>query len=164
MLTVMDDVIDRIVGFEVGADDYLTKPFDLRELRARIRAVLRRAGTGGADQAVLTTADLERVRLVPFGKLHLDVDARCLVDRDGARQPLTAMEFDLMAAFARSPNRVMSRDHLLQMAHNRAEEPFDRAIDIRVARLRKKIEVDASKPQVIKTVHGVGYIYVPPRG
>ena len=74
------------------------------------------------------------------------------------------MEFDLLAAFARSPNRVMSRDHLLQTAHNRAEGPFDRAIDIRIARLRKRIEVDASKPQVIKTVHGVGYIYVPPGG
>jgi DNA-binding response OmpR family regulator len=163
MLTALDDVVDRIVGLEVGADDYLTKPFDLRELRARVRAVLRRAAV--ASDAVATDYRLPPAdeKLFPFGKVCLDLDGHCLIDGDGIEQRLTATEFDLLVAFARNPNRVMSRDQLLDTNYGRDEDPFDRSIDIRITRIRKKVEVDASKPQVIKTVRGAGYIYVPPR-
>jgi two-component system, OmpR family, response regulator len=164
MLTALDDVVDRVVGLEVGADDYITKPFHLSELRARIRAVLRRAWPSGSGRGTPACPGPRPSRLVSFGKVRLDLDACCLVEDVGSCRPLTAMEFDLLSAFARNPNRVMSRDRLLTLAHNRKQEPFDRAIDIRVARLRKKIEVDPSKPQVIKTVPSVGYIYVPPAG
>jgi DNA-binding response OmpR family regulator len=164
MLTALDDLVDRVVGLELGADDYMTKPFDLRELRARIGAVLRRSGPCASEDHAGDAVGATRSRLVSFGKVHLDLDEHCLVDCAGTRQPLTAMEFDLLEAFADNPNRVMSRDRLLNVAHNRRQEPFDRAIDIRVARLRKKIEVDPAKPRVIKTVQSVGYIYVPPRG
>jgi two-component system phosphate regulon response regulator OmpR len=162
MVTALDDVVDRIVGLEVGADDYITKPFNLRELRARVRAVLRRA-QACAEAEDSAVPDPRSSRLVSFGATRLDLDHRCLVDAGGDRQPLTAMEFDLLEVFARNPNRVMSRDRLLSAAHNRRQEPFDRAIDIRVARIRKKVEPDPAKPQVIKTVQGIGYIYVPPR-
>jgi two-component system phosphate regulon response regulator OmpR len=158
MLTALDDVIDRVVGLEVGADDYLTKPFDLRELRARIRAVLRRAGA--APDPAAAPAD---ENLVPFGKVFLDLDRHCLVDREGVERRLTASEYDLLLAFAKNPNRVMSRERLLDDCCGRADEPFDRSIDIRITRIRKKVEVDAAKPQAIKTVRGAGYIYVPPR-
>ncbi|MEO8667487.1 MAG: response regulator [Bauldia sp.] len=156
MLTAADDVVDRIVGLEVGADDYLTKPFDLRELRARVRAVLRRAG---ARSPVTNAAGQER--RVCFGRAALDLERRCLIDGDGSEQRLTATEFDLLLAFAENPNRVLSRERLLD-AGRRRDDPFDRSIDIRVTRIRKKVEVDAAKPQVIKTVRGAGYIYVPP--
>jgi two-component system phosphate regulon response regulator OmpR len=163
MLTALDDVVDRVVGLEIGADDYLTKPFDLRELRARIRAVLRRAEareeSGRADTPAAGGGSL-----VSFGKVALDLDSRHLIDRDGSELRLTATEFDLLATFARSPNRVLSRDRLLDTAAGRDREPFDRSIDIRITRIRKKIEDDPSKPQVIRTVRGVGYIFVPPRG
>jgi len=150
-------VIDRVVGLEVGADDYLTKPFDLRELRARIRAVLRR---GGSMPAAAPAADESRVS---FGKVFLDLDGHCLIDREGVEQRLTASEYELLFAFAKNPNRVMSRERLLDTGCCRDDEPFDRSIDIRITRIRKKVEVDAAKPQVIKTVRGAGYIYVPPR-
>jgi DNA-binding response OmpR family regulator len=163
MLTALDDVVDRIVGLEVGADDYLTKPFDLRELRARVRAVLRRAGSPSESLATDSALSSSDDKLIPFGKVCLDLNGHCLIDRDGAEQRLTATEFDLLAAFARNPNRVMSREQLLDTNYDRDDDPFDRSIDIRVTRIRKKVEVDASKPQVIKTVRGAGYIYVPPR-
>jgi two-component system, OmpR family, response regulator len=164
MLTASNDVVDRIVGLEVGADDYLTKPFDLRELRARIRAVLRRAESRACGGNTATPGDAATVNRIPFGKLSLDLDRYCLIDCDGAESRLTATEFDLLAVFAKHPNRVMSRDRLLDLASAREQEPFDRSIDIRITRIRKKIEIDASKPQVIKTVRGVGYMFVPPRG
>ncbi len=160
MLTAADDVVDRVVGLEVGADDYLTKPFDLRELRARIRALLRRSRMGVAS----AEPEEQKGRLVPFGRVSLDLDAHCLVAPDGTAEALTAMEFDLLAVFARHPNRVLSRNVLLDLAHNREEEPFDRSVDIRVARLRKKVETDPAKPEVLKTVRGAGYMYVPPKG
>lgn len=162
MLTAMDDVVDRIVGLEVGADDYLPKPFDLRELRARIRAVLRRGGSASQVVAGDSAANAADDALVPFGKVFLDLGRHCLVDREGTDQRLTATEFDLLQSFARNPNRVMSRERLLDDACRRNEDPFDRSIDIRVTRIRKKIEVDPSKPQVIRTVRGAGYIYAPP--
>ncbi len=155
MLTAAGEVVDRIVGLEMGADDYLGKPVDLRELLARIKAVLRRmdgrmaASIGSGDEAAI----------VPFGICRLDLDAHKLFDESGSEIPITSMEFDLLKAFAEHPNRVLSRDQLLDLAHNRNWEPFDRSIDIRIARLRRKVERDPSKPQVIKTVRGAGYLF-----
>ena len=161
MLTASGEVVDRIVGLEMGADDYLTKPVDLRELLARVKAVLRRFQTAQskADLALETAQ-----RNVAFGKLRLDLDAHKLFDGDDNEVPLTSMEYDLLKAFAEHPNRVLSRDQLLDMAHNRGWEPFDRSIDIRIARIRRKIEPDPGKPQVIKTVRGAGYIFSPSGG
>jgi two-component system phosphate regulon response regulator OmpR len=99
--------------------------------------------------------------LVQFGHLRLDIDARRLLQPDGEQLELTAMEFDLLVAFARHPNRVLSRERLLDIAHNRDTEPFDRSIDIRIARIRRKVERDPTKPQVIKTMRGAGYMFVP---
>jgi two-component system, OmpR family, response regulator len=164
MLTAMGDVIDRVVGLEIGTDDYIVKPFDLRELRARIGAVLRRAPAISVETAsAAETAAKEPPHRVAFGSVILDLDARRLILPDGGEERLTAMEFDLLQAFARNPNRVLSRDTLLDLAHHREMEPFDRSIDIRIARLRRKIEADPSKPQVIKTERGGGYIFVSPR-
>ncbi len=161
MLTAAGEVVDRIVGLEMGADDYLAKPVDLRELLARCKAVLRRFESAQARaETALETAQ----RMVTFGKLRLDLDAHKLFDQEGAEVPLTSMEFDLLKAFAEHPNRVLSRDQLLDMAHNRGWEPFDRSIDIRIARIRRKIEQDPAKPQVIKTVRGAGYIFSPSGG
>jgi two-component system phosphate regulon response regulator OmpR len=159
MLTALDEVVDRVVGLESGADDYVTKPFDLRELRARIQAVMRRAGSanGGNDRA-----SSSRDESVSFGDVILDLKGRRLLHPDGREDRLTAMEFDLLQAFARHPNQVLSRDRLLDLAHNREMEPFDRSIDIRITRLRRKIERDPAKPQIIKTERGVGYIFVAP--
>ena len=160
VLTAAADVVDRIVGLEVGADDYVTKPFDLRELRARIRALLRRSGRPALAG---TAAEQTGVRLVQFGRVKLDVDARQLLQDDGEVVALTSMEFDLLNAFAQNPNRVLTRDRLLDLAHHRDSQPYDRSIDIRIARLRRKIEPDPGKPQVIKTIHGTGYMYVRPK-
>ncbi|PNG27392.1 response regulator [Methylocella silvestris] len=154
MVTAASEVIDRVVGLEIGADDYITKPFDLRELRARIRSILRRAASSAPEPSP------EPDRFVQFGVWTLDLLARKLTHEDGTPAGLTAMEFDLLRAFATNPNRVLSRDRLLDLAHNRNYEAFDRSIDIRVTRLRRKIEVDPAKPSIIKTVHGVGYIFV----
>jgi len=158
MLTAAGEVVDRIVGLEMGADDYLSKPVDLRELLARIKAVLRRFQS--AETQVHQAAETAQ-RSVVFGKLRLDLDAHKLFDGEGNEVALTSMEYDLLKAFAEHPNRVLSRDQLLDMAHNRGWEPFDRSIDIRIARIRRKIEPDPSKPQVIKTVRGAGYIFSP---
>jgi DNA-binding response OmpR family regulator len=155
----MGEVIDRVVGLELGADDYITKPFDLRELRARIRTVLRRAGSSTA--AAQPTRNGRQ--LVSFGIKSLDLSARCLVDANGREEKLTAMEFDLLQAFARNPNRVLTRDQLLDLAHQRGMDAFDRSIDIRVTRIRRKIEEQPDKPQIIKTVRGSGYIFLPPK-
>lgn len=152
MLTAAGEVVDRVVGLEVGADDYIPKPFDLRELRARIRTVLRRLN----DQPTQDSAPEEVVR---FGSTFLNLAARKLFDSAGGEIALTAMEFDLLAAFARHPDRVLSRDQLLDLAHHHHWEPFDRSIDIRIARLRRKIEADPGKPEVIKTVRGAGYLF-----
>ena len=151
MVTAAGEVIDRVVGLEVGADDYIAKPFDLRELLARIKSVLRRSRkpTAGAS------------RRVSFGPCTLDLDRHQLIGRDGEEVPLTGMEFDLLRAFAEHPNRVLSRDQLLTLTRNREWEPFDRSIDIRIARLRRKIELDPENPKTIKTVRGSGYIFIP---
>ena len=154
MLTANADGIDKVVGLEVGADDYVTKPFQLRELLARVRAVLRRAATPEA-----TAATLGREILV--GKCRLSLDSRRLYEADGSEVAITAMEFDLLRAFAENPGRVLSRDRLLDLAHNKTMEPFDRSIDTRITRLRAKIEVDPAHPQAIRTVRGAGYVFVP---
>lgn len=158
MLTAAGEVVDRIVGLEMGADDYLPKPVDMRELLARVRAVLRRMETAATDTGQAEAAAAAKVR---FGECNLDLDAHKLYDADGEEIAITSMEFDLLKAFAEHPNRVLSRDQLLDLAHNRDWEPFDRSIDIRIARLRRKVEADPAKPQVIKTVRGAGYIFVP---
>lgn len=162
MLTGMDGLVDRVAGLETGADDYVTKPFDLRELKARVRAVLRRADAA-RPHAAAAPASAAPARRICFGKVCLDLDRRVLIGEGGTEIRLTATEFDLLALFARNPNRVLSRDRLLDTAPGREDNPFDRSVDIRVTRVRRKIEVDPAKPQVIRTVRSVGYIYVPPR-
>jgi two-component system phosphate regulon response regulator OmpR len=151
MVTAAGEVIDRVVGLEVGADDYIAKPFDLRELLARIKSVLRRSSRPAPAAA----------RRVPFGPCTLDLDRHQLIGRDGEEIALTGMEFDLLRAFAEHPNRVLSRDQLLTLTRNREWEPFDRSIDIRIARLRRKIEPDPENPRTLKTVRGSGYIFIP---
>lgn len=158
MLTAAGEVVDRVVGLEMGADDYIAKPVDLRELLARIRAVLRRSSLRPRQASGTPASGARRVAL---GVCQLDLDAHRLYAADGREVPITSMEFDLLKAFADHPNQVLSRDQLLDLAHNKDWEPFDRSIDIRIARLRRKIEDDPAKPQVIKTVRGAGYIFVP---
>ena len=156
MVTAASEVVDRVVGLEVGADDYLSKPFDPRELRARIKSVLRRAG--GAAKPAQAAAGGKRVKV---GTCTLDLDTHQLIDAKGEELPLTSMEFDLLRVFAERPNQVLSRDQLLTHTRNREWEPFDRSIDIRIARLRKKIEADPEKPRAIKTIRGAGYLFIP---
>jgi two-component system, OmpR family, response regulator len=155
MVTAAGDVVDRVVGLEVGADDYLAKPFDLRELLARVKSVLRRGGKSAKPAAAGPTKRL------PIGACQLDLDTHQLIGKDGEEIPLTGMEFDLLRVFAEHPNRVLSRDQLLTLTRNREWEPFDRSIDIRIARLRRKIEADPEKPRTIKTIRGAGYIFIP---
>jgi two-component system phosphate regulon response regulator OmpR len=156
MLTAAAEVVDRIVGLEVGADDYVTKPFEQRELLARIKSVIRRLKGASPPSAERSPDQGQRIA---FGECSLDLDARKLYGEDGQEITITSMEFDLLKAFADNPNKVLSRDQLLNLAHNRDWEPFDRSIDIRITRLRRKIEPDPKKPQIIKTVRGAGYIY-----
>src|SRR5215831_4676339 len=153
MVTAATDTVDRVVGLETGADDYIAKPFEPRELLARVKSFLRRA-TG----AIVTAGP--RVRM---GRRVLDLEKRVLVDpADGSEETLTASEFDLLKVFAENPNRPLQRDWLLEMTANREMEPFDRAIDLRITRLRRKIEPDPTHPDSIRTVRGVGYMFVPP--
>ena len=156
MVTGATDVVDRVIGLEVGADDYIAKPFDLRELRARLRSVLRRtrARVAAAQQPAVAN---KRVRV---GRCELDLATHQLFDASGREIPITSTDFDLLKVFAENANRVLSRDQLLTMTSNREWEPFDRAIDIRIARLRRKIEPDPENPGVIRTVRGAGYMFV----
>jgi two-component system phosphate regulon response regulator OmpR len=156
MLTAAGEVVDRIIGLEMGADDYLGKPVDLRELEARIKAVLRRRASVAAPEDPPNTA-----RTAPFGTFTLDLDAAKLLAEDGSEVPLTAMEFSLLKVFAENRRRVLNRDQILEKAHDRAWDPFDRSIDIRISRIRRKIEPNPQKPQIIRTVRGIGYIYDP---
>jgi two-component system phosphate regulon response regulator OmpR len=157
MLTGNAEVVDRIIGLEMGADDYLAKPVDLRELLARLKAVLRRTGNQASGAAQATDGHT----LIQFGTCRLDLEAHKLFDGDGEEVQITAMEYSLLKVFAEHPNRVLNRDQLLELAHDRSWDPFDRSIDIRISRLRKKIEADASKPQIIRTVRGIGYRFSP---
>jgi two-component system phosphate regulon response regulator OmpR len=156
MLTANSDSVDKVVGLEVGADDYVTKPFDPRELLARVRSVLRRASAHGGAPATLG-------REVAIGKARLNLDSRKLFAADGSELPMTAMEFDLLRTFVKHPNRVLNRDQLLELAHNKDADVFDRSIDTRIVRLRQKIEVDPRHPQAIKTVRGAGYMFASTR-
>ena len=156
MLTAAGQTIDRIIGLEMGADDYVPKPFDPRELLARVKSVLRRLRERPKEVA---TSGEEKPEVVRMGSCTLDLAAHRLYDASGEEIPLTSMEFDLLQAFARHPDRVLSRERLLELAHNRDGDVFDRSIDLRIARIRKKIEQDATKPQVLKTVRGAGYMF-----
>ena len=155
MVTGADAVIDRVAGLEVGADDYIAKPFDPRELRARLKSVLRRLQDKASSEP---KAGRERVTI---GACTLDLRSRELCDAKGRDVPITAMEFALLKTFLDHPNQVLSRDQLLNLTRNREWEPFDRSIDIRIARLRRKIEEDPERPRCIKTVRGAGYMYIP---
>ena len=165
MLTAASEAIDRVVGLELGADDYLGKPFELRELLARVRAVLRRAQTSAmasttAAAAASRAASASGAGRTRFGERELDLEQRKLFDHDGSEIEITAAEFDLLALFARHPNRPLNRDQIMEQAHNRGWDVFDRSIDLRVMRLRRKIERNPDKPEVIKTVRNVGYVFV----
>ena len=165
IVTGRGDAVDKVVGLEVGADDYVTKPFDLRELVARVKAVLRRLAPGDAPVAVPASsrpASLASADRLRFAGWQLDLAARSLTNPQGQNVALTGGEFDLLSALARHPGRVLSRDFLLEQTRGREATPFDRTIDVQVGRLRKKIEADPDDPQIVKSVRGAGYILVPP--
>jgi two-component system OmpR family response regulator len=155
MLTAMGEDTDRIVGLEMGADDYLAKPFNPRELLARIKAVLRRTQVSGESEARLGGTR------VGFLGWVLDLASRDLLSPDGVMVALSAGEFGLLQVFVEHPRRVLSRDQLLDFARGRSAIPFDRSIDIQVSRLRRRIGDDARDPQIIKTVRGGGYLFTP---
>jgi two-component system, OmpR family, response regulator len=157
MLTATASPIDRVVGLELGADDYLAKPCELRELVARIRSVLRRSQA----PAPAATGEAAARPTVRFGTKSLDLDSRVLRDEDGNEHPLTTSEFSLLKAFADNPKRVLSRERLLDLANARDPDAFDRAIDVRITRIRRKIEPDPDHPSIIRTVRGAGYIFSP---
>jgi two-component system, OmpR family, response regulator len=159
MLTATASPIDRVVGLELGADDYLAKPCELRELLARVRSVLRRSVAAPPPAATgATTATSAPIR---FGTKWLDVNAQVLRDEEGNEHPLVTSEFALLKAFAENPKRVLSRERLLDLAEARDREAFDRAIDVRITRIRRKIEPDPAHPTVIRTVRGSGYLFSP---
>lgn len=160
MLTATASPIDRVVGLELGADDYLAKPCELRELMARIRSVLRRSGTAKATGSEAPPAAAKPVQ-VRFGTKWFDDEAQILRDDDGNEHPLTASEYGLLKVFAANPKRVLSRERLLELANARDAEAFDRAIDLRIMRIRRKIEPDPSRPTVIRTIRGGGYVFSP---
>ena len=155
------ETLDRIIGLEVGADDYLTKPFDTRELLARVKSVLRRyrRETGTAAEAEARVPEPGQV--IAVGRFRLDCTAEVLMDEAGEEVPLTRMEYELLHVLAERPNRPLSRDRILNLTQNRDWDPYDRSVDIRVARLRQKVEEDPSNPRLIRTVRGVGYKFVP---
>ena len=153
ILTGRGESVDRVVGLELGADDYVTKPFELRELLARVRSVLRRAQPAPAPAAAPPPAGVE------FAGFRFEVDARRLIGPDGAEIVLTSGEFELLQVFLAAPGRVLSRDQLIGQMHGREAGPFDRAIDVQVGRLRKKIEHDPTRPELIKSVRGAGYLF-----
>ena len=153
MVTAAADAVDRITGLEIGADDYVPKPFEPRELLARVKSVLRRTTPGAAPTAG------PRIHM---GRRVLDLERRMLLGPDGTEERLSPGEFDLLRRFAENPNRPLSREWLLGATSHREADAFDRAIDLRVTRLRRKIEHDPGHPDAIRTVRGIGYIFVPP--
>lgn len=163
MLTATASPIDRVVGLELGADDYIAKPCELRELMARIRSVLRRSTPtkDGAASSGAKPAKDSKDHLVRFGTKWLDLEAQALRDDEGNEHPLTASEFGLLKVFAANPKRVLSRERLLELANARDAEAFDRAVDLRIMRIRRKIEPDPAKPAVIRTIRGGGYLFSP---
>jgi DNA-binding response OmpR family regulator len=157
MITGAGDVVDRVAGLEVGADDYIAKPFDLRELRARLKSVLRRL----ERKPLPASAPAGAQARVGIGRCLLDLRSRTLFDAKGREIPITAMEFDLLRTLIEHPNQVLTRDQLLGLTRNREWEPFDRSIDIRITRLRRKVEDDPARPRAIRTVRGAGYMFIP---
>jgi len=155
MLTAMGEEVDRIVGLEMGADDYLAKPFSPRELLARIKAVLRRA------EAVPQANAGDGGTVLRFAGWNLYMDKRELYSADGVLVPLSSGEFELLVVFVTHPRRVLNRDQLLDMARGREAQPYDRSIDVQVSRLRRKIEDDPKEPALIKTVRSGGYLFTP---
>ncbi len=156
MLTAAGDTIDRVVGLKSGADDYVAKPFEPRELVARVKALLRRTAAGAPPPPRLTE--------VRVGAAMLDLQRRTLTLANGSPESLSASEFELLRLFVENPNRPLTRDWLLETVAHREAEAFDRAIDNRVMRLRRKLERDPAKPEVIRSVRGVGYMFVPSGG
>jgi len=155
MLTAKGEDVDRIIGLEVGADDYLAKPFNPRELLARVNAVLRRRPTSEVPGAPSTDNEV-----IQFSGFSFDLGARAL--RKGDQEiPLTTGEFAMLKALVRHPRQPMTRDKLAQLARGREFEPFDRSLDVQVSRLRKLIEIDPASPKIIQTVWGVGYVFIP---
>jgi two-component system OmpR family response regulator len=152
MVTGADEATDRIVGLELGADDYVTKPFDARELLARVRAVLRRSALPPAD----TSGGRPLLR---FSGWQLDVTRRELRSSDMTLTPLSGGEFELLVVFAEHPQRILSREQLIDMARGPSHEAFDRSIDVQVSRLRRKIEEDAGSPEIIRTIRNGGYMF-----
>jgi two-component system OmpR family response regulator len=152
MVTARDEDIDRILGLELGADDYVSKPFNSRELVARIRAILRRVDGPGASTRL-------RERPLTFAGWHIDPAARQLQDADGIRITLTSVEFDLLLAFCRNAGRVLTREQLIELIHGRLAGPIERSIDVHISRIRQKIESDPREPLLIKTVRLGGYIF-----
>jgi DNA-binding response OmpR family regulator len=165
MVTASGDVVDRVVGLELGADDYIAKPFDLRELLARTKSVLRRlqaaplqkSASPGEPQSGAAPSRRKR-----FGRCEIDLESHRMFEVGGSEVTITAMEFDLLNTFLANPNRVLTRDQLLLQTRNREWEPFDRSIDIRIGRLRRKVEPNPNgEPQCIRTVRNAGYMFVP---
>ena len=156
MLTATASPIDRVVGLELGADDYIPKPCELRELVARIRSVLRRGSTPAASPEAESPT-----RTIRVGTKWFDTETHRLRDDAGAEQVLTKYEYALLRAFTDHPKRVLSRDRLLDLADARDPDAFDRSIDVRINRIRKKVEPDAANPQFIRTVRGMGYVFRP---
>ena len=167
IITGRGDSVDKVVGLEVGADDYVTKPFDLRELVARIKAVLRRTAPAQPPDAAVDRPAVDAPQTgaerecLAFEGWRLDLPARRLTDALGNEVALTAGEFDLLQTFAQHPGRVLSRDFLLSQTRGREAGPFDRTIDVQVGRLRKKLEPQAETPQIIKSVRSAGYLFTP---
>jgi two-component system phosphate regulon response regulator OmpR len=153
MLTGRDDVVDRIIGIEIGADDYIAKPFHLREVHARLKSILRRRQPG------VSKPETNEDKVIRFEGWSLNLSRRQLLGPDGAEVDLTTGEFDMLAAFLQNAGRVLTRDFLMDSTRGRQLEAFDRTIDAQIVRLRRKIEADASNPQLIKAVRGVGYIF-----
>ena len=160
MVASAGDVMDRVIGIEVGADDYLAKPVDLRELAARVAAVLRwKQAAPASGTAIPGTGD---GATIPFGECRLDFESHRLLDGDGESIDITEMDFQVLKLFAENPGRTLSRDQILQATRGRGWDPADRSVDIQMGRIRRKIEPDPKKPTVIKTVHSRGYVYTPP--
>jgi DNA-binding response OmpR family regulator len=157
MLTATASPIDRVVGLELGADDYIPKPCELRELVARVRSVLRRGGGG----AVAPKSEAAPVNQVRVGTKWFDLDSHRLRDDNGSEQILTRSEYALLRAFTDHPKRVLSRDRLLDLADARDPDAFDRSIDVRINRIRKKVEPEPANPRYIRTVRGMGYVFRP---
>jgi two-component system OmpR family response regulator len=152
IITGRGESVDRVVGLELGADDYVTKPFDLRELLARVRSVLRRTAAPASERKASNAA-------IEFAGFRLDTQTRVLVGPAGAPIELTTGEFELLQIFLEAPNRVLTRDQLMERMHGREAGPYDRSIDVQIGRLRRKIEKDPAKPELIKSVRGAGYLF-----